>query len=184
MKNNKGFTLIELVIVIIVLGILAAAAMPKFINLQDDAKTNVLNGVKGSMLSAIDIAYSKLAIDGLEGARFVNSNTRLDNDSLQLRSWCAHCQFQYGYPDQGYMNNWDSMLDGVSDLNGELDDVVMFYRNAKNKKTTTIITLASNITHPADLQMLKETGSGNCYIEYKYSGVKGDRPTVTLYECK
>lgn len=46
MKKQAGFTLIELVIVIIILGILAVTAAPKFLNLQDDARTSTLKGVE------------------------------------------------------------------------------------------------------------------------------------------
>ena len=66
MKRNAGFTLIELVIVIIVLGILAATAVPKFINLQDDAKESTLKGVEAALHSAANIVYSKAAINGEE----------------------------------------------------------------------------------------------------------------------
>jgi len=66
MKKNAGFTLIELVIVIIVLGILAATAVPKFINLQDDAKEAAMKGVESALHSAANIVYSKSAIDGVE----------------------------------------------------------------------------------------------------------------------
>jgi MSHA pilin protein MshA len=67
MKRNAGFTLIELVIVIIVLGILAATAVPKFINLQDDAKVAAMKGLEGALHSGANIVYSKSAIDGEEG---------------------------------------------------------------------------------------------------------------------
>lgn len=66
MKRNSGFTLIELVIVIIVLGILAATAVPKFINLQDDAKESAMKGVESALHSAANIVYSKAAIEGVE----------------------------------------------------------------------------------------------------------------------
>ncbi|QUM78273.1 type II secretion system protein [Moritella sp. 24] len=66
MKKQNGFTLIELVIVIIVLGILAATAVPKFINLQDDAKESALKGAEAAIHSAANISYSKSAIDGIE----------------------------------------------------------------------------------------------------------------------
>ena len=44
-STQKGFTLIELIIVIVLLGILAVTAAPKFLNLQDDARDSVLQGI-------------------------------------------------------------------------------------------------------------------------------------------
>lgn len=68
-KNNKqqGFTLIELVIVIVILGILAATAAPKFIDLQDDAKEAALEAVHGSMESVISLVNAKAIIAGQDG---------------------------------------------------------------------------------------------------------------------
>ncbi|KXO11269.1 MSHA pilin protein MshA [Moritella sp. JT01] len=66
MKKQNGFTLIELVIVIIVLGILAATAVPKFLNLQDDARASAMQGAEAAVHSAANIVYSKSAIDGKE----------------------------------------------------------------------------------------------------------------------
>ena len=64
MKKQSGFTLIELVIVIIILGILAVTAAPKFLNLQDDARTSTLKGVEGSLNSAGAMVYSKAVLKG------------------------------------------------------------------------------------------------------------------------
>ncbi|AVP86325.1 MULTISPECIES: prepilin-type N-terminal cleavage/methylation domain-containing protein [Aeromonas] len=66
MKKQAGFTLIELVIVIIILGILAVTAAPKFLNLQDDARQSAAQGVKASLQSAAQMIYSKAAIQGIE----------------------------------------------------------------------------------------------------------------------
>lgn len=66
MKRQSGFTLIELVVVIVILGILAATAAPKFMNLQGDARISTLNGLKGSVKSAISMVYSKAILKGIE----------------------------------------------------------------------------------------------------------------------
>ncbi|RLV59041.1 prepilin-type N-terminal cleavage/methylation domain-containing protein [Parashewanella curva] len=66
MKQHQGFTLIELVIVIIILGILAVTAAPKFINFQGDARVSALKGVEGTLKSANSMIYSKALLAGRE----------------------------------------------------------------------------------------------------------------------
>ena len=66
MQKQNGFTLIELVVVIIILGILAVTAAPKFINLQDDARESTLNGFRGALQGANSLVFSKAAIAGEE----------------------------------------------------------------------------------------------------------------------
>ena len=66
MKRQAGFTLIELVVVIVILGILAITAAPKFLNMQGDARVATLNGMKAAMQSASSMVYSKAVIKGVE----------------------------------------------------------------------------------------------------------------------
>ncbi|WP_158120261.1 type II secretion system protein [Vibrio metoecus] len=68
MKRQGGFTLIELVVVIVILGILAVTAAPRFLNLQNDARQASLQGLKGAIDGAAGIVYGRAAINGLETA--------------------------------------------------------------------------------------------------------------------
>jgi prepilin-type N-terminal cleavage/methylation domain-containing protein len=58
-RQEAGFTLIELVIVLVILGILAAAAIPRFENFSQDAKDAAVSGGKSSVNSAIAIEMAK-----------------------------------------------------------------------------------------------------------------------------
>jgi MSHA pilin protein MshA len=88
-KQQQGFTLIELVIVIVILGILAATAAPKFIDLTGDAKSAVMKGVEGSMESAVSMIHAKALVDGkTTGTNGVNT---IEVDSV-------HYALVYGYP--------------------------------------------------------------------------------------
>lgn len=78
MKRQQGFTLIELVVVIIILGILAVTAAPKFINLQSDARKSTVEGVKAALQGANTLVYSKAVIQGLGKA--ANENVIIGNN--------------------------------------------------------------------------------------------------------
>ena len=66
--KQQGFTLIELIVVIVILGILAAVALPRFLNVANDARRSVMQGVQGSMSGANSMVYGKAAINGQLGA--------------------------------------------------------------------------------------------------------------------
>ena len=71
---QRGFTLIELVVVIVILGILAAFALPRFMGLENQARVAALNGMTGSIRSAANMAHgvwlangnvSPIVVDGI-----------------------------------------------------------------------------------------------------------------------
>lgn len=92
LQKEKGFTLIELIIVIIILGILAVTAAPKFIDIQTDARASVMQGVKGSIDSAMTLVHAKALVSGVTTGTLASGAITIDGESITLLN---------GYPTSG-----------------------------------------------------------------------------------
>jgi MSHA pilin protein MshA len=89
-KHQSGFTLIELVIVIVILGILAVTAAPKFLDITGDAKAATLQGIKASLQTISTVTYSKSLIAGNDKVAAASTPTVAIN-GLTI-------SLNYGYP--------------------------------------------------------------------------------------
>lgn len=88
-RQEAGFTLIELVVVIIILGILAAVALPKFMGLSTDARVSVVNGMSGSVMEAADMVHALAEVQGQVGK----------TGTVALPGGTTSITTAYGYPD-------------------------------------------------------------------------------------
>ncbi|WP_076539115.1 type II secretion system protein [Shewanella sp. UCD-KL21] len=86
-NRTDGFTLIELVVVIIILGVLAVIAAPKFIDINRDAKIAVVQGAHGSIKEALEMIHLKAQIDNKLG------------DNVNVETQYGNYQFYRGYPE-------------------------------------------------------------------------------------
>ncbi|MFM2586744.1 prepilin-type N-terminal cleavage/methylation domain-containing protein [Vibrio sp. TBV020] len=147
--NQKGFTLIELTLVVVVLAILAVTVAPRFLDLSSDARNAALRGLEASVVSALDISHTKLAIENLESEPTVWSFSH-----PEIQQWCDLCLFSYGYP-ANMPTTFRYLMDGV----GIGDDFVI--AGNRNGVAHHLFFTFSDYVDEANF-----ITRDNCYIEY------------------
>lgn len=142
MKKQNGFTLIELVVVIVILGILAAVAAPKFIDLTSDARISTLKGVEGSIKSGNSIMFSKSLIDGTQN----QASATVDGVDAVFGEAAATKAALTDLLDGASDRNWTITLQStgvvhVSHANADMENCYVEYTQATDANTRATTTV-------------------------------------------
>ena len=146
---QKGFTLIELIIVIVILGILAVTAAPKFIDISKDANVAALESMGAAMISAGKLTYAKSVIQGQSNQ--VAGNVDLDGDGTN------DIATRWGYPNA-------TRILGIANAMDENFETQWLRANNGNGTILYVTFASSTDSGPVtDNTLVLDT---NCYLTY------------------
>ena len=151
MRDAKGFTLLELVVVVIVLGILAAVAVPRFIDVRDESRMVIVETFEDGLRTSAESVKAKARLDGVNikrADRYVDWNgdgDSEDGDGVDLK-------LDFGYPEQSAFG-----IDLV------IDDLGGF----------------APVSTVSGRRYLFESLPG-CYVSYRAPTVAGARPVISI----
>ncbi len=183
MRTHKGFTMVELIVVIVILGILSATALPKFMDLSGSATKSVLKATAGAMKSADAIVYSYLVANGK-----LVENTDIDVDGVVTRVHWGH-HYAGDFLSDSTTGDGDTRPEILEAIDLDVSDwsyaitrvagVNTIYMTKKNILDITSDGSAHNTT------LTNQITATNCYISYS-DDQNVDKPAavqVVVSEC-
>ena len=147
-SSHSGFTLIELIVVIVILGTLAAVAVPKFVRMKQEAIVATMRGLNGALNSAATLVHSKAAAQGL-----------VDQASATLDIGGTTVDIVYGYP------------------SGTQDGMARIVEAPGNgwKERASVYDGAWVYWHG---EIPVDAGTAQCYLRYRQPTAAGARPVI------
>lgn len=154
-KQSLGVTLIELVAVLLILGVLAAVAIPRFVNLSDAARASTLQALAGSAKSINTLVISKVQA-GVDVQEVPGRDDLIDIDIDEDGSF--ETRLKWGFLDNTDLEKWLSLSDSFVISYSGIDLTFIGY----------------------DIDGNGDAQNDNCYFRYRQANTEGSQPEYLI----
>ena len=121
LRKNQGFTLIELIMVIVVLGVLAATAVPKYFSIKTEAADASAKGITAALRGAVSVLYSQNLVGGTNGAAY-NMQDVVDNAQVSGVDGSASATDAFTVTIGGIIYGWNWTAANLPTTAGVVDE--------------------------------------------------------------